>query len=245
MTPGKIRLGLAVFCTLSIGVAVNLLLLQPVGGRLVASRQGPPLPTISQTPSNVQTGALETGPSRAPPPAAPETAAATPEPAASAAPPPVADKPAEDDPEIVRGIQRELHALGYETGAIDGKAGIVTRASIIAYEYDRGLPLVGEADDQIFKRIVLSGGAPAPAQPTPSAAEPAPRAQAVIRTVQQWLAGLGYKPGKINGRLDDETVKAIRAFEAAQKLPVTGRVSGLLVGRLIRLSTEAQRTANR
>lgn len=244
MTPGKIRLGLAAFSALSIGVAVNLLLLQPVGGRVVASRldmnKG-----FGRAPSNVRTGTV--APIDARPPAQEEAVRE-----AAAPPPPRAPEPAaetvtevEETPEVVRGIQRELHALGYETGAIDGKPGIVTRASIIAYEYDRGLPLVGAADDKIFKRIVLSGGAVPSTPPAPSAAVPAPRAQAVIRTVQQWLAGLGYDTGKIDGRLNETTVSAIRKFEAAQRLPVTGRVSGALVGRLIRLSTEAQRTANR
>lgn len=242
MTPGKIRLGLAVFGALSIGVAANLLLLQPIGGRVVASRIEQNR-NISQTPSNVQTGAVDSAATHEPAvvkPAIVQTGGTPATPPRAAAPP-----TDEEEPDTVRGIQRELHALGYETGAIDGKAGIVTRASIIAYEYDRGLPLIGAADEQIFKRIVLSGGSVGATQPPPSDAVPGPRAQAVIRTVQQWLAGMGYAPGKIDGRLGEGTVQAIKAFEAAQRLPVTGRVSGKLVGRLIRLSTEAQRTANR
>ena len=46
-----------------------------------------------------------------------------------------------DSVELTRAVQRELKAKGYETGVVDGVAGLVTRAAIMAYEADHGLTL--------------------------------------------------------------------------------------------------------
>ena len=58
------------------------------------------------------------------------------------------------------------------------------------------------------------------------------RAEQIIRSVQQWLAALGYQPGRIDGRLGEDTVKAIRDFEMDKGLVPRGRVSAELVTRL-------------
>ena len=49
--------------------------------------------------------------------------------------------PSSETPETIRAIQRELQARGYEAGAADGVPRLVTRAAIMAYEHDNGLPL--------------------------------------------------------------------------------------------------------
>ena len=50
--------------------------------------------------------------------------------------------------------------------------------------------------------------------------------------MQQWLAALGYQPGRIDGRPGEETVEAIRDFEMDKGLVPRGRVSAELVARL-------------
>jgi peptidoglycan hydrolase-like protein with peptidoglycan-binding domain len=62
----------------------------------------------------------------------------------------------------------------------------------------------------------------------------------VIRSVQRSLAKLGYKAGAANGKLTPETARAIRAFEADQALPETGRISGPLLARLGRLASDGR-----
>ena len=51
-----------------------------------------------------------------------------------------------------------------------------------------------------------------------------------MRAVQQWLAALGYQPGRTDGRPGEETVKAIRDFEMDKGLvparPRIGRTGG-------------------
>ena len=149
-----------------------------------------------------------------------------------------------DRTELTRAIQRELRAKGYEAGTVDGVAGLVTRAAIMAYEADRGFPLTGEPDEALLKRLVLGteGAAPS-AGGAPSAT--GPEAERVIRAVQRGLGSIGLRPGAIDGRLSAETVKAIRAFEMAQKLPESGRISGSLVARLARVAGQGTLTEAR
>jgi peptidoglycan hydrolase-like protein with peptidoglycan-binding domain len=47
-----------------------------------------------------------------------------------------------------------------------------------------------------------------------------------VATVQRALENLGYYYGPIDGVVGPETVKAIRWFQTADKLPVTGEIDG-------------------
>lgn len=141
-----------------------------------------------------------------------------------------------DTMDVTRAVQRELRIRGYETGAVDGVPSLMTQAAIMGFEFDHELPLTGQPSQDLLKRILLGGEAgssKAGAARTQSA-----QATAVIRSVQSSLARLGYKPGRIDGRLSADTARAIREFEVDQALPESGRVSGPLVSRLARLTDE-------
>ena len=137
--------------------------------------------------------------------------------------------------EVTRAVQRELQIRGYETGARDGVAGVMTRGAIMAYEHDHGLTLTARPSQELLKAIVLGEAGKGKGVKAETA-----EAQDVIRSVQRSLAKLRYKPGPANGRLTPETARAIRAFEGDQALPETGRVSGPLISRLARLSGEGR-----
>ena len=137
-------------------------------------------------------------------------------------------------PDVVRGIQRELNARGYSAGSPDGVAGLVTRAAIMAYEHDYGLPLTAGATQDLLSRIVLGSSAPSPSNGVASRTA-GQEADAVIRSVKQQLTARGYAVGKIDGTPSDLLARAIREFEIDQKLPESGRISGPLVSRLTRL----------
>ena len=137
-----------------------------------------------------------------------------------------------------RALQRELESRGYLIGANDGVAGLVTRAAIMAYEYDHGIALTGEPTERLLQAVILgTATSDAPA----SANQPVgPYAEQVIRTTQQSLSGLGYGPIKADGFMGDTTVGAIRRFEHQQGLPETGRISGVLVARLAKFAALGQ-----
>src|SRR5262249_8090029 len=142
---------------------------------------------------------------------------------------PAAAGPSEGtDAETVRAIQRELKLRGYGPVPVNGTIGLATRAAIMAFEHDHGMALSAEASERLLKRIVL-GAEPANVNTGVVDRGVSPRAAEVIRSVQQWLAALGYQPGQTDGRLAEETVKAIRDFEVDKGLVPRGHVSAELV----------------
>ena len=142
---------------------------------------------------------------------------------------PAADSPPADD-KLIAAIQRELAARGYDPGRINGAAGIITRAAILAFEFDQHFPLTGEPSEELMRRIVLglSGSA------NESAVPPGEKARRIIAGAQRLLLRLGYDPGPVNAQLDEVTRKALRRFEADAGLTPKGRVSGEIIAELAR-----------
>ncbi|MBA2124692.1 peptidoglycan-binding protein [Hyphomicrobium methylovorum] len=141
--------------------------------------------------------------------------------------------------EITRGIQRELGTRGYEPGQADGVAGLVTRAAIFAYEYDNGLVLTGKPSEPLLSQIVLGSSSLEQngARPGKSTTHDG---EALIITVKQQLDTLGYQTGAAGGALTPELQRAIREFEADQKLKISGRISGPMMSRVIRLQAQGK-----
>ncbi len=138
---------------------------------------------------------------------------------------------AEGTSETIRAVQRELQLLGYGPLQVDGVPGLLTRAAIMAFEHDNRMALTGEATEKLLKRLLLGqSGEKAPASETGKVRSE--QAEIVLRTVQQSLAALGYQPGKVDGRVGEETERAIREFEMDHGLDPTGRVSAELFSRL-------------
>ncbi len=230
MTPREARFGLIAFALLLAGLSVNLFALQgstPASPSKARSERGQPIVTHNAA--------------RTPPAVPDETAGLAPTPADAAPAPGV------EAVNIVRAIQRELHIRNYETGAADGTLNLLTQAAIMAYEHDHGLPLSGEASEDTLRRILL-GVASAKSASNGQAnrlGRRANTAEMVIRTVQQSLSGLGYNTGPINGKLTEETRRAIRDFEIDSRLPETGRVSGTLIGRLSKVAGNSRKPGPR
>jgi peptidoglycan hydrolase-like protein with peptidoglycan-binding domain len=142
---------------------------------------------------------------------------------------------------VTRAVQRELKIRGYETGSADGSQSLMTRAAIMGFEYDHALPMTGKPSQRLLKAIILGDGAHGAR--TVGSNGQSNEAADVIRSVQASLAKAGYKPGRVTGKLSPETMRAIRAFEADQALPETGRISGPLVSRLARVSGDGKLAA--
>ena len=136
----------------------------------------------------------------------------------------------------VRAIQRELTARNYEPGLVDGVPGLVTRAAIMAYQYDHKLPVTGMPSEELLRRIILGEPYAGKAVSGKGKAAVSSYAMDVTRTVQQSLLSLGYQPGTPDGVVGEDTSRAIREFEMDYGLVPTGRVSGHLVAQLARLA---------
>lgn len=262
MSASMMRMLLAAFVLLSAGVAVNLLMMQPIRTstptlKLYAEHQplkpaaeatarpappsaDPALPAPGAkrrtASSETRVAAIETRPT--PTPAAPTARAET----------AVAGEPAGRDVsfrDITAAVQARLAARGYEAGQPDGVNGLVTRAAILAFEHDHGLAPTAEPSEALLRALEHGPGTISAAAYAAAARDKRPRAEQVVKTVQQSLVALGYAIAKPNGRVAEDTERAIREFEMDQRLPVTGRISGAIVARLARLAGHGKLTAGR
>lgn len=140
---------------------------------------------------------------------------------------------------VVRAVQRELAARGFDVGPPHGTANDKTKAAITAYQKAQGLPITGVATEELLRHILL--GTPAqPAGATGSVAAKAAHADSKdasnVKVVQQVLADLGYAPGPVDGALGGATARAISAFQHDRKMPETGRISSELLRELKRVT---------
>lgn len=145
--------------------------------------------------------------------------------------------------ELVRALQRELKTKGYDPGGQDGQAGLVTRAAIFAFEYDRRLPLTAEPTEKILQALVL-GGSIGPDGKRERSYKLSGEARDLVKATQRGLKTQGYWSHAIDGRFTTQLSRAIQRFETAQNLPTTGRISGRFMARLARMSGVGLRTAH-
>jgi len=129
----------------------------------------------------------------------------------------------------VKAIQRELTTKGYDPGPVDATMGLFTRAAIMAYETDQGLPLIGEPSPELLEHIVLGESV----MPISSTSAAPAETVALIKAVQQILTDQGYEPGTIDGVIGAGTAAAIKSFERDRGLNETGRISGKLLRKII------------
>lgn len=138
-------------------------------------------------------------------------------------------------------LQRKLIQLGYlEVGEVDGKWGGKTRGSVTAFMNDRGKQTDGNVTpavtDEVSKAINESWTRPiAPARANATAAEVAPKVEAVRQSLWQRLgakvaAGLGFGVTAISGTSDNfaalnDKVSPIKQFF----ISVPGWAWGILI----------------
>lgn len=223
------RIGLFTFAALSLAVSCNLFLMQ--GRRINNSVETSAILKPDAPSARVSAGVSET---RAQSEQANAVIVPPPQPATRPLPvavaPPVSTISRMD---MVRSIQRGLAAQGYEPGSADGLMGLMTHAAIMAYEADNALALTAEPSEELMRRVEL-GPRPAAAQRKGPPEVKTLEAATLIRNVGTWLAAIGYPVAKTETGMTPALVRAIRDYEASQKMPETGRISAPLVARLSR-----------
>lgn len=165
---------------------------------------------------------------------------------------------------LVKAVQTELQAMGLYQGPLDGMMGANTRAAIEAYELSAGLSVTGEPTPRLVSHIRLSNDATvntaslqqsAPSLQSsedaldaiaaliaregidePSTAGLVPRPDETVKSVQYNLKQLGFDPGPVDGLMGPGTERAIRAFQSAHGLPVTGQADNDLMRRLFAIA---------
>lgn len=216
MTPRLARYALAGFFLVAIGIAGNALLLQQ--GRL---------PARDKVETSGIKPAADRGARREPPQ---RVAARTPDSGGRLKPDAaVVDalpEAPEANAETVRSVQRELAGKGYGALTADGVLGLSTRAAIMAYEHDNRLPLTAEASEALLRHLLMG---PSGADATGAGKVKSAAAERVVRSVQQQLTLRGYRPGRIDGRMSEDTIEAIRQFELDAGAAPKGRIAPDLI----------------
>ena len=176
-----------------------------------------------------------------PPPAAQPKAPAQPAGMASVSTdlPPLPAETAESQL-VVRAVQRELAARGYDVGAVDGNLSDKTRAAISTFQSSEGLTVTGLPSDDLLRQILL-GDSVAPAEATGSVTAPDSIAaiaaeHEMVKIVQQALALIGYAPGPVDGDWGENTARAISAFQRDRNLPQSGQITPELLGEFQRVT---------
>jgi N-acetylmuramoyl-L-alanine amidase len=128
--------------------------------------------------------------------------------------------------EVIRQAQRQLKALGFNPGAVDGNFGSQTETALRAYQQAYRLPETGKLDE-VTQRSLL---------PEQMATSPAPidfSDRKLISRVQIQLRTLGFEPGAVDGDLGQQTEAALQAYQHAHRLPETGRLDEVTLRSLL------------
>ena len=136
----------------------------------------------------------------------------------------------EDGPRLHVALQRELARRGYSAQLQIRPNGL--RLAVLAYEFDNGLPLTGDPNEALLKRILFDGNQ----GPRGLFADRAELNAKLVMETQRMLAGLGFFRGTFSGRIDVWTSNAIRDFERHRGIPVTGRLTDQTLLELISYS---------
>jgi peptidoglycan hydrolase-like protein with peptidoglycan-binding domain len=223
MTPGQARGALAGFALVLAGVTVNAIYLQQREQAHLSDARQPSRPERKPVVA-------------APPPHGGAVAPEAPLRIArfAPAPPLPARVEASADPESVRAIQRELAARGFGPLPSDGNLDLATRAAIIAYQQDQRLAMTATPSEDLLRRLVLGtpAGTAAPGEQASAGQGVSTEAEAVFASVQRSLVRLGYRPGRADGQLGEETARAIHDFEVDRGMVPKGRISAELVRQL-------------
>ena len=145
----------------------------------------------------------------------------------------------------VRALQQQLSTLGYYTGSIDGDYGSGTVAAVMAFQSNAGLTADGIAgkatQNAIYAAINGTGGGSSsggggsssggvnPANYGTSASSNGYKTisstsgtKANVTAIQSALSAKGYYSGTLDGSFGGGTENAVKAFQTAMGLRVTG-----------------------
>jgi len=132
---------------------------------------------------------------------------------------------AQAEAKLVRKTEKQLQALGYKTGPVDGVLDSQSVAAIKAYQNDNGLAVTGKTSSTLLADL-QSGQSAALARATP---ETTAVSKTAIKEIESRLSDKGYDVGPIDGVMDSQTSAAISAYQRHAGLVQNGLPSQALL----------------
>lgn len=129
--------------------------------------------------------------------------------------------PGQKGPEVSQ-MQLRLSLLGYETKGTAGSFNATTAAALKKFQEAQGLPVTGNLDTRTQTRLEAEFYDFQVAKPDQVIFKKGANCPD-LNEIQKKLNQLGHKTGGV-GTFGNNTESALKAFQAAQKLPVTGVV---------------------
>ena len=140
----------------------------------------------------------------------------------------------------VKRLQQKLKDLGYLSGSVDGKFGIVTEAAVIAFQKNNNLTADGKAGTATLNKLYSgtakpSSGTQASLDDNNSGRDTSDIASTgyitlesgstgeQVTKLQKRLKELGYYNGKVDGSYGEGTMASVMAFQLRNNLTVDGK----------------------
>ena len=125
---------------------------------------------------------------------------------------------------LIYSLQQRLKDLGYYTIRVDGIFGSGTQRAVRDFQANNGLTVTGRADDATQKLLYSSSAKAAGSGSAGSYTTLARsnRYSSAVVTLQRRLKALGYLAGAADGYFGSQTYRAVRSFQSANGLSVTG-----------------------
>jgi peptidoglycan hydrolase-like protein with peptidoglycan-binding domain len=147
----------------------------------------------------------------------------------------------------VRVLQSRLHQLDLHSEVVTSRFDRETRDGVATFERRRGWRADGVLDERTWRAIVRRTDEPTsdalhnvytPGRPL---LERGDRGM-WVRQVQARLAQVRWYDGRVTGRYDRSTVRAVRGFQAKRRIPVTGQVDRRTLSRLKDMTRQPTRS---
>lgn len=122
----------------------------------------------------------------------------------------------------VTSLQNDLVAAGYLARTVDGDYGSTTKEAVALFQKAKRLPVTGRADDDT--RAAIERAAGAGYRPGGGVVYAEGNRGSMISDMQVRLQTVGYLKGGIDGVYGEDTTNAVRAFQKAKGIPVSGAI---------------------
>lgn len=122
----------------------------------------------------------------------------------------------------VTSLQNDLVVAGYLARTVDGDYGSTTKEAVALFQKAKGLPVTGRADDSTRAAIARAAGAGY--RPGGGVVYAEGNRGSMISDMQVRLQAAGYLKGGVDGVYGADTTNAVKAFQKAKGIPVSGAI---------------------